>query len=165
MGTILLKHTSLVFLLALLTLGITLNSCGGEDGDKTGEKEIPEPEQPTTYKDTLEMQKDSLDIESEYDLETVDRNHQKEFMESLAKIEDEYGEQWDFCTCIVKNDSINKASMHDLPDPEFDQLMLRMEYVDDKCQAFLVQSQNVTPEERYIHEQKVNKCLKEAGIK
>lgn len=163
MRTHLLNLSPPILLFALLSFGAALNSCGGKD--KTGEKEVPTQEKPKTYKDTLEMQKDSLDIDSEYDLETVDREHQKEFMESLAKIENEFGEQWDFCTCIVKNDSINKASMKDLPDPEFDKLMDRMEYVDTKCQAFLVQSQSQTPEERYVHEQKVKKCLKNAGIK
>ncbi len=153
----------ILFLFAIVSFGTILTSCGGDD--KNGEKQSAAPEKVKTYKDTLEMQKDSLDIESKYDLETVDRKHQKEFIESLAKIEDEFGEQWDFCTCIVKNDSINKATMQDLPDPQFDKLMDRMDYVDNKCQAFLIQSQSQTPEERYLHEQKVKKCLKEAGIK
>ncbi|GAB5418598.1 MAG: hypothetical protein Crog4KO_03550 [Crocinitomicaceae bacterium] len=160
-----LRQTQLyAFLLfAILSLGAILTSCGGDD--KNGEKQSTVSKKTKSYNDTLEMQKDSLDIDSEYDMETVDRKHQKEFMENLAKIEDEFGEQWDFCTCIVKNDSINKASMQDLPDPQFDKLMDRMDYVDNKCKAFLVQSQSQTPEERYIHEQKVKKCLKAAGIK
>jgi hypothetical protein len=140
-----------------------LNACGGSDKKK--QKSGKTIEKPRTYQDTLEMQKDSLHIDSEYDLETVDRKHQKEFMESLSRIEDEFGEQWDFCTCIVTNDSINKASMKDLPDAEFDKLIERMDYVDTKCKAFLVQSLSQTPEERYEHEAKVKDCLKAAGIK
>lgn len=115
--------------------------------------------------DSLNAKKDSLQIESEYNLDTVDPKHREEFLENMAKIEEQYGEQWDFCTCIVKNDSINKALSQDIPDAEFDKVLERMEYVDGKCKAFLVQSQNQTPEERYIHEEKVKKCLKAAGIK
>lgn len=136
--------------------------CGGDSEKEAGTKKE---EKKLTYEDTLNAQKDSLNIDSEYDMETVDRKHQKEFMENLAKIEEQYGEQWDFCTCIVKNDSINKATQNDLSDADFDKLLNRMDYVDNKCKAFLVQSLNQTPEERYIHEKKVRDCLKEAGIK
>lgn len=163
MRTVLPRNSSFVICLAILLLGVTCNSCGGDVKKK--ESSVQLDEKPQTYEDTLEMQKDSLNIDSEYDLETVDRKHQMEFMQSLSKIEDEYGEQWDFCTCIVTNDSINKASMKDLPDAEFDKLIVRMDYVDTKCKAFLVQSLNQTPEERYKHETKVKNCLKKAGIK
>jgi len=152
----------LLVVLPALALALAVSGCGDEKKKKPKSK--VENKKPT-YEDTLNAQKDSLNINSEYDLETVDREHQKEFMESLAKIEKEYGEQWDFCTCIVKNDSINKATQNDLTDAQFDKLINRMEYVDNKCKAFLVQSLNKTPEERYKHEKKVKECLKEAGIK
>lgn len=89
-----------------------------------------------------------------------------ELKESIAKIEEKYGEQWDFCDCVVKGDSINKAfAKQNLPDAEFDRLAKRFDVIDEKCQAFRIQDANRTPEQRDIHERKVRKCLKEAGIK
>jgi tetrahydromethanopterin S-methyltransferase subunit G len=95
---------------------------------------------------------------------TVDADDRQEFKENLAQIEKEHGEQWDFCTCVIKNDSINKA-VHTAPDSEIDRLFNRLEEIEQKCQAFLVQSKNATPEERQAHEKKVKKCLKDAGVK
>jgi len=111
---------------------------------------------------------DTLDekIISDYDMSTVDVENKKEFKESLVKIEKEFGEQWGFCECVIKGDSINKAfSNPDLPDDQFDKLSERFDYIDEKCKAFRIQNPNVTPEERLAHEKKVRNCLKEAGIK
>lgn len=108
---------------------------------------------------------DTLEIESDYDLSTVDVKDKKEFVENLAKIEDKYGEQWDFCMCIVKRDSIQKAFEVELSDADFEKVLARSDYFDEKCQAFSVQSSDRTPEERVLHERKVKNCLKEAGIK
>ena len=89
-----------------------------------------------------------------------------ELNESIAKIEEKYGEQWDFCDCVVKGDSINKAfSKPNLPDAEFDRLAARFDVIDEKCQAFRIQDANRTPEQRELHEKKVKKCLREAGVK
>lgn len=144
-------------------IGMSMKSCGD---DKAGHHRayMHHPSNQTAA-DSLEAHMDSLEIESEYNLDTVDPKHRKEFLENMAKIEEQFGEQWGFCECIVTNDSINKALSQDIPEAEFDKVLARMEYVDGKCKAFLVQSQNQTPEERYIHEEKVKKCLKEAGIK
>ena len=117
-----------------------------------------------TYEDTLQAQRDSLKIQSEYDMETVDKKHQKEFMENLAHIEKEFGQQWDFCTCVVKNDSIDKAFKKDLSDAEFDRVAARFDVIEKKCKAFLVQSPNQTPDERQAHNKKVRDCLKAAGV-
>ena len=88
-----------------------------------------------------------------------------ELQESIAKIEKKYGEQWDFCDCVVKGDSINKAfSKPNLPDAEFDRLAKRFDEIDVKCQAFRIQDASRTPEQRAAHEKKVRKCLKEAGV-
>lgn len=103
---------------------------------------------------------------SKYDLSTVDKENSKEFMENLVKIEKEFGEQWSFCDCVVKGDSINKAfSTPNLSDAEFDRLSDRFDYIDSRCKAFRIQNPNATPEERAEHEKKVKKCLKEAGIR
>ena len=85
-------------------------------------------------------------------MSTVDKKNQKEFKENLAKIEKVHGEQWDFCTCVVKNDSINKAFSQPVSDAQFDRLSLRFDEIDQRCKAFLMQSPNVTPEERIKHE-------------
>lgn len=150
-------------LIPILLFSAVLLSCGGgETGKKKPELELKKP----TYEDTLNAQKDSLNIHSDYDMKTVDKNHQKEFIQNLAKIEGKYGEQWDFCTCVVKNDSINKAFMKDgISDRAFDALLIRSEFIDNKCQAFMVQSPNQTPEQRMAHEKKVKDCLKQAKNK
>ena len=111
---------------------------------------------------------DSLEKEiiSNYDMSTVDKKNSEEFKENLVKIEKEFGEQWGFCDCVVKGDSINKAFMNaGLPDEEFDRLANRLDQIDEKCQAFRIQNPSGTPEERADHEKKVRKCLKSAGIK
>jgi len=89
-----------------------------------------------------------------------------ELKKSLKKIEAKYGEQWDFCNCVVKGDSINKAFLKpNLPDKEFERLSNRFDEIDEKCQAFRIQDANRTPEERAIHEKKVKKCLRAAKVK
>ncbi len=85
-----------------------------------------------------------------------------ELKESIAKIEAKYGEQWDFCHCVVVNDSIDKAIK---AGNTADKLIERWDFVDKKCQAFRIQDPNRTPEERDAHERRVKKCLKEAGIR
>ena len=89
-----------------------------------------------------------------------------ELNESIVKIEEKYGEQWDFCDCVIKGDSINKAfSKPNLPDLDFERLSKRFDVIDQKCQAFRIQDANRTPEQREMHERKVKKCLREAGVK
>lgn len=88
----------------------------------------------------------------------------KEQQENRAKIVKKYGEQWDFCTCIVKNDSITDAFEKKLTPQQEEKLMARWDYVDNKCKE-LTTFDNTTPEERARHEKRVNKCLKENGLK
>ena len=84
-----------------------------------------------------------------------------EKLEVHAKIVAKYGEQWDFCNCVMKNDSINKALEKTLSDKQTDKLMTRWEFVDTKCKDFIT-TPNTTPEERSKHEWKVKQCLKNA---
>ena len=129
------------------------------------------PDEPNDSVDSLNVEntvQDSIDkqIISDYDMSTVDKKNSKEFKENLVKIEKQYGEQWSFCDCVIKNDSIDKAFKNpNIPDKEFDRLANRLDEIDAKCQAFRIQNPNLTPEERAKHEKKVKKCLKEAGIK
>ncbi len=135
---------------------ISCTGCSGTGGNQ-GEGKGP---QKIRAVHTLEER-----IISKIDMSEVDDKHSQEFMESLIDIEKKYGEQWDFCTCVVKNDSINKAFSKPVSDAEFDRLSARFDVIEEKCKAFLVQNPNITPEERAEHERKVRKCLKEAGIK
>lgn len=106
---------------------------------------------------------DTLNIKSDYSMGTVDAKERKEFRQNLVKIEQKHGIQWDFCTCVVANDSINTVlKVANLPDSKLDKLLERLTVVEEKCQAFLVQSPDRTPDERARHEKKVRDCLKAA---
>lgn len=78
-----------------------------------------------------------------------------------TQIEQKYGEQWDFCDCVVKNDSVNAAILETEDDAAIDAILNRMEVIDQHCKELLTMP-NTTPEERAKHERKVNKCLKAA---
>lgn len=82
--------------------------------------------------------------------------------ENHTKIIEKFGEQWDFCTCVLANDSINSAFEKTVTDAETNKLMKRWEHVEIKCKEFLT-SENKTPEQRIEHELKVKKCLKNAA--
>ena len=128
------------------------------------------PEGESCDKDSVVVENESQDtldkqIISDYDMSTVDKKNSKEFKQNLVNIEKQFGEQWGFCDCVIKNDSINKAFSKQVSDKEFDRLSDRFDEIDQKCKAFLAQNPNTTPEERAKHEKKVKKCLKEAGIK
>ena len=151
--------TKIAILLSLCTL---LYSCCGTSHDDYAEHSV-HPLTDVNHSNNAEND-ENVEIQSDYDMDMVDADDMEEFKESLAQIEKEHGEQWDFCTCVVKNDSINKAVM-EASDSEIDGLFERLEVIDQHCKAFLVQNPNATPEERAKHEKKVKKCLKEAGVK
>ena len=89
----------------------------------------------------------------------------EELKDNHAKIVKKYGEQWDFCKCVVANDSITDAAEKGtLTDKQYEVLMSRWEYVDLKCKE-LTTFDNTTPEEREKHEKRVNKCLRQNGLK
>lgn len=103
--------------------------------------------------DTIDIEADTIADNIVYDDPEVQAAHKE--------IVKKYGIQWDFCTCIVKNDSVDKALQADhLSDDDFDILFERSEFIDNKCKGLLIQP-NATPEDRQKHEKKVNKCLKE----
>ena len=109
---------------------------------------------------------DTIKVISDYSLDGVDPKLRAEFKASLAKIEQQHGIQWDFCTCVVKNDSINKVFQQaNLPDGQFDRLSNRFDVIDEKCKAFLRQNPNQTPDDRAKHEKKVRDCLSSARQK
>jgi hypothetical protein len=87
----------------------------------------------------------------------------KDFEETKVKIEKKYGEQWDFCQCVVVNDSIDRLIKDsNLTDSQLDAILMRLDEVDKRCQAFKITDPSRTPEDRMKHEKKINKCLKDA---
>lgn len=114
-------------------------------------------------KDTItEQPQESLEAALIQDKSTAPTKEQKENHEKIVK---KYGEQWDFCSCIVANDSINDAfEKGNMTPAQEEKLMARWEYVDTKCKE-LTTAPSTTPEERAIHDKKVMKCLKENGLK
>ena len=90
----------------------------------------------------------------------MDLSSDPDVKEAQVEIIKKFGEQWDFCTCIVKSDSVNTALM-EASDDDFDKVMERSEYIDSKCKSLLIQP-NDTPDERTLHEKRVKKCLSES---
>ena len=114
-----------------------------------------------TDKDTTEFKSDSINEKKESPKKIEIINKKAEKVENHIKIVEKYGEQWDFCSCVLKNDSINKAFEKNLTDKQSEKLMARWEFVENKCKEFLT-TPNTTPEEREAHELKVKRCLKNA---
>jgi hypothetical protein len=115
---------------------------------------------PTCGKDLLytsNSQEPSIDDPNQImQLDTIS-SVDEQFEENKKKIEAKYGEQWDFCHCIVANDSLDRLVKANV---ELDEkFMARFEEVSLKCKAFLVMSPNITPEERAKHEKKIKQCL------
>ena len=128
-------------------------SCGGSsDGEGT--------DTDTTTVDTSLVDTTLLDTNAFLDT----AGYVDEEAEIESAIEEKYGVQWDFCDCVVKNDSVNKAIDFAETDEEFDKILARMEEIDSHCKEMLT-TPNTTPDERKKHERKVNKCLKDAGVK
>lgn len=90
-----------------------------------------------------------------------DSGYVDETLETENIIEAKYGEQWDFCACVVKNDSVNKILENAGDDADYDAILERMDEIDMHCKTMLT-TPNTTPDERLKHERKVSKCLKNA---
>ena len=118
--------------------------------------------------ETIGEQIDTVLIDSTLNpIDTVQLDSAGYIDESAAlatQIEKVYGEQWDFCDCVVKNDSIEKAIFATDDDAQLDLILARMEVVDQHCKELLT-THNTTPDDRAKHERKVNRCLKDAKNK
>jgi hypothetical protein len=88
----------------------------------------------------------------------------KEEKQNAMLIEKKYGEQWDFCTCVLANDSITDAFEKKISSSQETKLMARWDYVDKKCKELTTFDQT-NPDQRAAHERKVTKCLKAANRK
>ncbi len=95
--------------------------------------------------------------------DTVQTEHYETVEETY--VHDHKKKQWDFCDCIYKTDSIDKAinASENLTEAEFEVLMARFELIDQHCKT-IIASPNTTPRERKAHEAKVRKCKKELGL-
>ncbi len=130
--------------LSQLILFISCNS-----GNKTN--------QPTNF-----VEGDSLTITSiqKADSVGITRVDAKDSKQSIQKIVKKYGVQWDFCDCVQKGDSINKAlKVNNLSENTLNKLLQRFDEIDRKCQAFKITDPSRTPEDRALHEKKVADCL------
>jgi hypothetical protein len=137
------KLIGLIFVFILV-----LTACSSRETCKDCEKK--------DFSDTLPAKADPLETALTRDTMQKPSVEQKE---NHARIEAKYGVQWDFCTCVTANDSINTAFEGNLTDKQAENLMARWEFIGNKCKEFLT-NPNTTPEERAIHEKKVKKCLK-----
>lgn len=138
-----------------LFLALFFVSCSSNEGCKECEVDmakdtISETDDLTTALKDTAVEKKSVTVE-------MKENHEK--------IVKKYGEQWDFCTCVIANDSINDAfEKGGMTPKQEEKIMARWEVVDQKCKELLT-TPNTTPEERAKHDKKVMKCLKQKGIK
>jgi hypothetical protein len=136
-------------LLFLLIAFCVFNSCKSDSCNDCNTDEI--------VTDTI-PKKDSVKVEQKDTVGKITKT--AESKDNHSKIVQKYGEQWDFCTCVIANDSINTAFEKGGMSPaQEEKLMARWEYVDNKCKELLT-TPNTTPEERARHDKKVKKCLR-----
>lgn len=106
-----------------------------------------------------EQENNSIRAQKEQKDKGVDK---KDLKSSNYLIEKKYGEQWDFCACISKGDSVNKAILKpNLSDKQLQKVLNRFEYINKKCQSFKIQDASRSPEQRERHEKKVKECLED----
>jgi hypothetical protein len=104
-----------------------------------------------------EKENKSISAQKEQKDKGVDK---KDLKSSVYLIEKKYGEQWDFCACILKGDSVNKAILKpNLSDKQLQKVLNRFEFINKKCQSFKIQDASRSPEQRERHEKKVKECL------
>ncbi len=76
------------------------------------------------------------------------------------RIKKKYGEQWDFCDCVKKNDSIDKLLKNQtLSDSELDKVLKRADVVENNCKILLTDLKSNKPSDRQRHQEKVKACL------
>ncbi len=104
-----------------------------------------------------EKENKSISAQKEQKEKGVDK---KDLKSSVYFIEQKYGEQWGFCACVLKGDSVNKAILKpNLSDKQLQKLLNRFEFINKKCQSFKIQDASRSPEQRKRHEKKVKECL------
>ena len=129
----------------LLSL-LFLFSCSHTDSKIDEKQSVP------SEMDTLS---NSVDPESNSAKKITFQTEQKQIK---SKIEQKYGKQLDFCSCIQFHDSLNNAAQKDLSDQQIEKLLYRWDEMEIQCKE-LVNTNHRTPEDRLKHERKVKKCL------
>lgn len=150
-------NTKILFYL----LPFLLFACNeGDANNEAISKESPMDDSKESVRDILVDRKENESNEEE---EKVDQRYEdQELQESHEEIVKKYGTQWDFCKCVVKNDSVQKAfEKEGLSDKAFDLLFERSEHIDKKCKELLIYD-NSTPEKREKYQIRVDNCLKAA---
>lgn len=149
-------YALLIFIVFSLSLGC--KSSDNADSDNNNEEKDTTQRtverQENKANDTITEEKESADtVSEEYEDPAVQEAHKE--------IVKKYGTQWDFCTCVRKNDSVNSAMLaDDVSDSDMDVLFERSAHIDEKCKGLLIQP-NAKPEDRAKHQTKVKKCLEE----
>lgn len=150
--------SSFQYLLLILSLGILLFPSCKNSSTETIDNENETMNKETSYGLSLP---DTIEDTEEGDTMIVKKVFEDtDTQESHQKIVKKYGQQWDLCRCIEKSDSVNKALMN-ASDEDFDNVMKRSDYIDNKCKDMLIHP-NETPDERYEYQKKVNNCLEKA---
>jgi membrane-associated HD superfamily phosphohydrolase len=139
----------------LLFLATLLIACTNTEECKECEEEQNLVESPAEVTDRVANEKV---IQEEEETIASDENVDQNFIANKEKIVQKFGKQWSFCSCVRANDSLDKLikSGAELNDA----FMKRFDEVDNKCKAFLVMSNNSTPEEREAHVKKTKDCIK-----
>ena len=140
-------------LIITIILSSFLTNCKGGPSQAEREKEIQDSISALEKADTLDRLPDLTKNKPVIKVK-IDPNFEK----NKVKIEKRFGAQWDFCRCVLVNDSLDRLikSGGDLND----NFMKKFDEVEQKCKAFLVMSPNQSPEERALHEKKIKACLK-----
>jgi len=149
------KHQSII---AIYILVCCASSCTNDPADTN---------KPGYVSDRLTKidNQDELTIKSQLDSSSTATYIESEIKAATDEVEKKYGEQWDFCDCIYKTDSINRAISNNtqLSNDDFDKLMARFEAIDSVCKI-LITAPNTTPDERKAHQRKVENCKNKFGI-
>lgn len=149
-----------VYLFALIALLLNAVSCTSEtkvvENNLNGEvKTIDSVHADSAIQNDLDSQNFiQVDMSSAIDKDGY-VDEEKERLQAIVK----KSPQLDFCTCIVRIDSMEKA-LNEIDGPEWDKLWSDYEIFTEKCKVVLAVDD--TPEGRKNHKRKVDKCLKNA---
>ncbi len=135
-------------------------STGCNNSDNSDTTNENKEQDTTSTKENIDNSAADTIAEKEEVIDTISEQYEDpEVQEAHKEIVKKYGTQWDFCTCVRKNDSVNSAMLADgVSDKKMDALFERSAQIDEKCKGLLIQP-NATPEDRAKHEVKVKKCL------
>ncbi len=147
------------FAFIFIAIAFSMGCKNSDNSDTTNENKEQDTTQ--TKEEDENLASDTI-TDNEEVIDTISEQYEDPAVqEAHEEIVKKYGTQWDFCTCVRKNDSVNSAMLADgVSDEKMDALFERSAQIDEKCKGLLIQP-NATPEDRAKHEVKVNKCLED----